>query len=231
LHRKRLYHFVSKGALNIDGVGPKIIDALFDAGLIQRHEDLFTLKQGDIEELPGFKEKSAQNVVNAIDSARTVPLYRFLIGLSIEHIGEETARLIAEEFPTLHEIRTADQEALAQIYGVGDIVAASLVRWMSEPRNQELLDALTPHLTLTASKTQTEGVLSGKTCVFTGTLATLSRSEAQEMARKAGAHISGSVSSKTDFVIAGESAGSKETKARELGVTILSEEEFLALFK
>ena len=160
-----------------------------------------------------------------------MPLYRFLIGLSIEHIGEETARLIAEEFPTLHEIRTADQEALAQIHGVGDIVAASLVRWMSEPRNQELLDALTPHLTLTASKTQTKGVLSGKTCVFTGTLATLSRSEAQEMARKAGAHISGSVSSKTDFVIAGESAGSKETKARELGVTILSEEEFLALFK
>lgn len=231
LHRKRLYHFVSKSALNIDGVGPRIIDALLDAGLIQSHEDLFTLKQGDIEELPGFKEKSASNVVTAIESARKVPLHRFLIGLSIDHIGEETARLIAQEFKSIESIRVADVDAISAIHGVGQTVAESLADWMRQKNNMRLLDALLAQVELVSPQGATDGVLSGKICVFTGTLPTLSRSEAQDRARKAGAHVANSVSAKTDYVIVGEDAGSKEAKARELGVTILSEAAFLDLIR
>lgn len=230
LYRKRLYHFVSKSALNVDGVGPRIIDALMDNGLVQNYGDLFTLKAGDIAILPGFKEKAAQNVVDALEAGRqNVPLHRLLIGLSINHIGEETARLIAERFQTIEAIQDASAEEIADIHGVGEIVAQSLFAWMHNTHNKELVSDILTHVTVVSPQRKTGGKLSGKTLVFTGTLPTLSRDEAKALARDAGAVVSESVSSKTDYVVAGENAGSKETKAKTLGVQIISEGQFKKL--
>lgn len=230
LKRRRLYHFVGKSALNIDGVGPRIIDLLLDEGLIDDADDLFTLEVGDFEGLPGFKRKAAENAFNAINKAREVPLHRLLIGLSIEHVGEETARLIAEYCGSMKNVREAGVEKLAAIHGIGEVVAKSLVSWMKNKDNQIRLDALLPHLKIVnpvAAKKST--ALSNKTLVFTGTLSRLSRDEAKELSRKAGAQVSSSVSQKTDFVVAGSDPGSKAEKARELGVKIISEAEFLKL--
>lgn len=230
LHRQRLYHFVSKHALNIDGVGPRIIDLLLDHNLIAHADDLFTLEVGDLADLPGFKEKAAQNVIDAIDVAREVPLHRLLVGLSIEHIGEETARRIAEHCGSLAAIRTATVDDIAPIHAVGDVAATSLVAWMRVPKNRRLLDALAQHLTIIPPAVRTtETALSGKTVVFTGTLATLTRDEAKERARRAGARVASSVSKQTDYVIAGDAAGSKAETAASLGAAILSEDEFLKL--
>lgn len=230
LYRKRLYHFVSKSALNIDGVGPRIIDMLMDNGLVQTHEDLFTLEVGDVEELPGFQEKSARNVVEAIENAaRSVPLDRLLIGLSIDHVGEETARMIAEHFGSLEHIRQASVEDIDAIHGLGEAVSQSLYTWMHNAHNQEVLDSILSHVTVVNPQKRSSNALAGKTMVFTGTLPNLTRERAKELARQHGAHVAGSVSSKTDYVVAGEDAGSKEDKARELGVEILSESTFLKL--
>jgi DNA ligase (NAD+) len=227
LYRKRLHYFVSKGALNVDGVGPKIIDALMDAGLVQTYEDLFTLKAGDIAVLEGFKEKAAQNVVNALLKAKQVPLPRLLIGLSINHVGEETARLIADHFGTLGKVRTATVAELAALYGVGEIVGESLYSWMRVSHNKEILDTLLKHLTIETPQKKNNGAFVGKTIVFTGTLPTLAREEAKEMAREAGAHVANSVSKETDFVVLGEDAGSKAKQAALLNVPTLSEADFL----
>jgi DNA ligase (NAD+) len=230
LYRKRLYHFVSKQALNVDGVGPRIIDALLDNGLMQTHEDLFTLKAGDIALLPGFKEKAAQNVIDAILQAKVVSLERLLVGLSIEHVGEEIARLLAHALGSLDAIRNASVEDMARIHGIGEVVAVSLHTWMHTTHNRTVLSGILKHLQIIPTvTTHTEGVLEGKTLVFTGTLPTLSRDQAKDLARKNGAHIASSVSSKTDYVVVGTDAGSKETEAKKLGITILSEADFVKL--
>jgi DNA ligase (NAD+) len=228
LHRQRLYYFVSKAALNIDGVGPRIIDLLLDAHLIDDWADLFTLTVGDLKDLPGFQERAAQNVVEAIAAARTVPLHRLLVGLSIEHVGEETARLLARYAGSLAALRSATAEELAAIHGVGETVATAVVDWFANERNQHRLDALLAHITVTETQAAT-GVLAGTTIVFTGTLASLTRDEAKERARLAGATVSSSVSAQTSFVVAGEAAGSKAEKAIALGVPVKSEAAFLAL--
>jgi DNA ligase (NAD+) len=230
LHRQRLYHFVGKAALNIDGVGPRIIDALIDHHLIDTYHDLFTLEVGDLKDLPGFKEKAAQNVVNAIAAARTVSLARFIYSLSIEHVGEETARVLAEHFGTLTAVRQASVAELEAIYGIGRTVAESVEAWFTNPQNMAMLEALEPYLTIESVKSYgTTTAFGGKTLVFTGTLTQLTRDEAKDLARRLGAKVSGSVSAKTDFVIVGEHAGSKAAEAARLGVRTLSEAEFLAM--
>ncbi|MCA9365960.1 NAD-dependent DNA ligase LigA [Candidatus Kaiserbacteria bacterium] len=230
LRRQKLYYFVSKTALNIDGVGPRIIDLLLDTGLITHHYDLFTLEVGDLKDLPGFKEKAAQNVIDAITAARTVPLQRLLIGLSIEHVGEETARLIAEHTGSLQKIQEARIEELSQIHGVGQVVAESLVLWMQDSTHKKELAQLLRHIEVTApKKVSQKGSLSRKTMVFTGTLNTLTRDEAKALARQAGAEVASSVSKKTDYVVAGADPGSKAERAEELGVAIINEEQFRKL--
>ncbi len=233
LHRRRLYYFASRGAMNIDGLGPRIIDLLLDNNLINSASDLFTLTPGDLIGLPGFKEKSAQNVITAVEQVRTVSLYRFLVALSIPHVGEETARIIAEEFKTIEKIRKASREDLANVYGVGEIVAESLASWLENTNHQHELDALLAHVQIAAVDTalRVATPLSGKTVLFTGTLAGMSREEAEERARSAGAHVASSVSKKTDYVIVGADPGSKVAKAESLGVRILNEKEYLALLK
>ncbi len=231
LHRRRLHYFVSKGALNIDGVGPRIIDLLLDNNLINSWADLFTLTSGDLMDLPGFKQKSAQNVISAIEGARKAPLYRLLVSLSIEHVGEETARIIAEALPSIEKIRNATEAELAGIYGVGDIVARSLVSWFKDAHHKKELTALLTHLTIEkpSRATGANKPLAGKTLVFTGSLPTLSRTDAEEMARRAGGSVASSVSKKTSYVVVGSDPGSKALKAEELGVPMLTETEFVRL--
>lgn len=229
LHRQRLYHFVSKGALNIDGVGPRIVDLLIDHGLVQTYEDFFTLAVGDLRDLPSFQEKAARNTIDAIAAATKVPLHRLLIGLSIDQVGEETARLIAEHFGSLDCIRTAAVEKVSAVHGVGDTVGTSLCAWFADAHNTKVLDQLLPHLTIENPTSVTTGALQGKTLVFSGTLPALGRDAAKDLARKHGAKISGSVSKKTDYVVLGNEAGSKGQKALDLGIQTLTEEAFLQL--
>jgi DNA ligase (NAD+) len=233
LHRRRLYYFVSKGALNIDGVGPKIIDLFLEHQLINSATDLFTLTEGDLLGLPGFKEKSAQNVIGAIAKAREVPLHRFLVALSVEHVGEETARVIAEAFGSIERIRTASEESLASVYGVGEVVAHSLYTWLHDSAHKKYVDELLKYIRIQSPERRSERELSlkGMSFVFTGSLPTLGRTEAEGMARTAGASVSSSVSKKTSYVVVGADPGSKAEKAEMLGVPILDEAGFLALLK
>lgn len=232
LHRRRLYYFVSKSALNIDGVGPKIIDALLDHNLITTAVDLFTLTKGDILSLPGFKDTSADNVLTAIDAVRTTSLHRFLIALSIEHVGEETARIIAGHFGSITRIQNASSEEIAAIYGVGDIVARSLYTWMHDPVHRDFLTQLCTHIHIEAPQKITDSTtLANKTFVFTGTLPTLTRDEAEDMVRNAGGSVTSSVSSKTSYVVVGSDPGSKVEKAEDLGVPCIDEVQFLQLVR
>lgn len=231
LHRQRLYHFVSKSALNIDGVGPRIVDLLLDHQLIQDTPDLFTLEVGDVIDLPGVKEKSAQNIVSAIQAAaKEVPLQRLLVGLSIEHVGEETAELLADRFGTIDALQNASREDIAHIHGIGDTVADAVHAWMQSKKNQRLLDALLAHIALQKQqRSRSTSALAGKTIVFTGSLPNLTRDEAKQSARRAGAQVTSSVSKNTDYVVAGADPGSKAAKAAQLGVSVLDEDAFMKL--
>lgn len=230
LHRQRLYYFVGKTAMNIDGVGPKIIDAFLDHGLISTHADLFTLTVGDIKDLPGFKDKSAENIVNAIAAVRTVPLHRFLVGLSIDNVGEETARLLADRFGSVTALQQASTDDIAAIYGIGDVVAEAIHTWFTDKRHLKLVEELLQYVTPeTKSGGAISASLAGKTFVITGTLERYSRDEAKEAIQKRGGKVSGSVSQKTDYVVVGADPGSKASEASRLGVPILDEPAFVAL--
>lgn len=227
LHRQRLYHFVGKHAMNMDGVGPRIVDALLDSGLINTASDLFSLTKDEFLTLEGFKEKAAENAVKAINTSKTVPLERLLVALSIDNVGEETARVIAEHFTSLTNVRNASKEDLAAVYGVGDTVAESIHSWFKQKMHTAELDRLVPHLTVLEPKAKRSAKLAGQTIVFTGTLTSLARDEAEALVRAHGGTASGSVSKKTSLVVVGENAGSKAEKARELGVPIEQETDFL----
>ncbi len=230
LHLKRLHYFVSKAGLNIDGVGPRIIDQLFEAGLIKESYDLFTLKMEAIEALPGFKQQAAQNVISAIEKATTQTLSRLLCALGIDTVGEETARLITQEFPTIEALQNASVKDLENIHGIGLVVAQSLHAWLHDARNKKNLQGLLKHIKLVQPITKKSGkMLTGKKIVLTGTLQRYSRDEAKELIRAHGGMVAGSVSKKTDYVVMGAEAGSKADEARALGVAILSEAEFLDL--
>jgi DNA ligase (NAD+) len=251
--KERLRHFVAKDAFDIEGLGDRNIELFYDKGLIRTPPDIFTLESRDAHSAEplatwkGWKEKSARNLFDAIDKARTVPLDRFIHALGIPQVGEATARLLARRYPTLSGWRAAMEAAvdpesdarhqLLSIEGVGRSVADDLVAFFAEPHNQAVLDRLTapgeggepPVRVLDFEPPAAASPIAGKTVVFTGTLETMSRSEAKARAEKLGANVSGSVSRKTDYVVVGADAGSKEKQARELGVAILSEGEWLAL--
>lgn len=229
--QERIRHFVSKHAFDIDGLGEKIVEQLIDEGLIKNAADIFTLKKGDIEALEGFAEKSAQNLVDAIASARRVTLARFIFALGIPHVGEETAIRFAEHFKNLHDFQNATFEELIEVEDVGPRVAESVKDFFALAENKELVRELKENgVEVQAFQPRSKAQkFSGQTFVFTGTLQKLSRDEAQEMARSLGADISGSVSKNTTYVVAGESAGSKLSKAESLGIPVLTEEEFLKM--
>ena len=231
--RRSFYYFVSKKGFDIDGCGPKVIDALLEAELISNFDDLFTLTEGDVLTLPRFAELSAKNLITAIDKARTITLGKFLTALSVPHVGEETAHDLAEKFCNIEKLRTASFEDFNNVYGVGEVVARSLAEWFSDLPHRILLDNLLSHVHIVnPKKIKSETLkLSGKTLVLTGTLLSLSRDEAKARARALGGEITESVSSKTNYVVAGENPGSKYKKAQELVIPILTEQEFLDMIQ
>lgn len=239
-HKRTLYHFVSKHAFDIEDCGPKVIDALLEHDLIASYADIFTLTKGDVLTLPRFAEKSADNLIASIEKAKKVTLPRLLIGLSIQHVGEETAYDIASVFDSIEKIRKATIVDYQAVYGIGDVVAASLVDWFHNDQNIKKLDDLLrvieivkeDRLSLSFAKDGSSTSvkrLSGKTFVLTGTLPTLSRDEAKALIRSAGGDVASSVSKATSYVVAGDEAGSKLDKARNLGVAIIDEDELKKL--
>lgn len=235
-HRRKLYHFVSKKCFDIDGLGPKQIDAFLENSLISTFDDIFTLKKGDLLLLPRFGEKSIQNLLDGIQKAKTVSLARFIFALSIDHVGEETAEDIAEHFRTYDSFSDAvtkpeAREMLASIYGIGTVVADSIATWFKNEENIELVERLREHVHVTdvvKSNVIRSGIM-GKTFVLTGTLQGMSRDEAKKKIKEYGGEVTSSVSKNTDYVLAGEEAGSKLDTAQKLGVTVLSEDDFLKL--
>lgn len=229
LLRRRFHYFVSKHALDIEGCGPKVIDALLDAGLISNFPDLFTITKGDVLSLPRFAEKSAENLISSIDSTRETTLPRLITGLSIDHVGEETAYALAEHFETMDKLMESPKEEIEAIEGVGPVVAESVFSWFKNKANIKMLSKLLGQIKIKKTGNKESGKLSGLTFVLTGTLPTLERAEAEAMIRSAGGNVSSSVSKNTSYVVAGESAGSKLDKARTLGVKVIGEEEFKRL--
>lgn len=231
--RRRFHNFVGKHALDIPGLGRERVDMLLEKGLVQHYDELFTLTEGDLLTLEGFAEVSAKKLVAAIQKARDVELSRLIVGLSIPQVGEETALVLARTFRTLDELVKAPIEALTQIEGIGPIVAREITEWCLLKRHRSLVENLKKVLTIRNSEfgAGSTGLLQGSTFVLTGGLSSLSRDEAKEKIRSLGGSVSSSVSKKTTYVVSGEDAGSKLDRARALGVTILSEEEFLRLLK
>ncbi len=243
---QRLKHFVSRNAFDIEGLGAKQIDAFYEEQRVMRPADIFTLAARNartdkpLQEKEGWGEQSAANLFAAIDARRTIPLDRFIFALGIRHVGETTARLLAKSYGTfdafakaMRAARDPESDAYAEldtIDGIGVTVAAALIEFFAEAHNIEALDALLEQVTPEPYEAQeTESPVTGKTVVFTGTLERLSRSEAKVMAERLGAKVAGSVSSKTDYLVAGEAAGSKLKKAQALGVTVLTEDDWFAL--
>ena len=243
--RGGLRHWVSKGALDVDGLGSKLIEQLVDRGLVGSLADLYRLDAALLASLDRMGDKSATNLVEALEASKQQPWHRQLYGLGIRHIGEVNAKALAAAFFSIDSLAAAALEApeqIAELHGIGPEISASLGQWLRTPANQQLLqDLRSVGLSLEASASEQEaasqagadadGVLRGKTLVLTGTLPNLSRSEAKALIEAAGGKVSGSVSKKTDYLVAGEAAGSKLTKAESLGVTVLSEADLTALLQ
>jgi DNA ligase (NAD+) len=225
---RRLAYFTSKKAFDIDGVGVKVIEKLVAVHGITTPDQLFHLSKDDFLALPGFAELSAQNAVDAIARARAVTLDRVLVGLSIDHVGEEVARMIAASVGTMERLLSATREELEAIQGVGSIVADSLIQFLHTPHTRERVDALVSQLTI-ATVTRKEGVFSGLSFVVTGTLEQFGREAVKEVIRAQGGSVSDSVSKKTSYLLAGSDAGSKLEKAKSLGVKVISEAEFVTM--
>ncbi len=232
--KQSLEHAVSRKALDVDGLGTKLIEQLVDSGRVKNLADLFELTQLELATYPRMGTKSAGNVVLALQAAKTPSLARFIYALGIRHVGEATAKALAEHLTSLERLVRANEDELLQIDDVGPVVAAEIVNFFAEAHNREVLTQLNtvgvaPQEPEDFRQAQEHTALSGKAVVLTGTLPSLSRTDAQALIEKAGGRVTGSVSKKTDFVVAGSEAGSKLTKAQSLGVTILDEAQFLAL--
>lgn len=227
---RHMIHFVSRDAMDIDGLGEKVLHALADHELIHSPFDLYRLKKEDILSLPGKRDKSADNLISAIEKSKGNDLYRLIFSLGIRHIGQKAAKLLSDKFRTLDAVSNVSAEEIAAIEGFGDIMAQSTADYFALEKTKEIIKEIhelginTENLSQPVSTENT--LFSGKTFVITGTLAGYKRSEAAAIIEKLGGKVSGSVSKKTSFVLAGEEAGSKLTKAQQLGITVISEEEF-----
>lgn len=235
--KEGLNHFVSRNAMNIDGLGPKVLEQLYDKGFIKQVSDLYYLTESDLLQLDKIKEKSANNILTAINATKTNSLEKLLFGLGIQHVGAKAAKLIAEEFKTMTNIMSASKESINQIDSIGPVIADSIHKYFLVPGATELINSLISagvnmdYLGLNLADTlQVDSIFNGKTVVLTGKLFTYNRREAKEKMESLGAKVTGSVSKKTDIVVAGEEAGSKLEKALELGITVWSEEEMIKAF-
>jgi DNA ligase (NAD+) len=221
-----ILHFASRHVMNIDGLGEALVNQLTERGLVKNVADLYKLTKGDLLGLERMGEKSAENVLSEIEASKKLPLERVIYGLGIRMVGERTAQFLAEHFGSLDAIMKASAEELEEVNEVGPRIAESIVEFFGDDHNRKLVgDLRKAGLMFTGQKKEKGTKLAGKTFVLTGTLARHTRDEAKEMIENAGGRVSGSVSKKTDYVVAGSDAGSKLDKARELGVSVIGEEE------
>ena len=228
--KEGLIHFVSKKGFNIDGLGEKIIEQLMSQGLVKKPADIFMLTKEELSELERFAEKSVDNTIEAIDNARKVPLARLLFALGIRHVGEETAIALAGYFESIDAMKKASLEDLVAIPDVGEVVAESIFNYIHDENQMADLAELLSQITIQKTK-KAKNTLAGLIIVPTGSLEHFTRDEIKQAIRDNGGSVSGSVSKNTDFVVAGEDAGSKLDKAKQLGVTVLTEAEFLDKIK
>lgn len=227
---RHMIHFVSRDAMDIDGLGEKVLHALAEENLIASPFDLYRLTREDILKLPKTKEKSADNLINAIEKSKGNDLYRLIFGLGIRHIGNKAAKLLSDRFRTLDAVAQAKAEDILSIEGFGDIMAQSVADYFSLDKTKEIVKEIHElglnTVNLSAPAKTDNNIFAGKTFVITGTLSGYKRSEAAAIIEKFGGKVSGSVSKKTDYVLAGEEAGSKLTKAQQLGINIINEDDF-----
>ncbi len=229
---RKLAHFAGKSALDVEGLGVKTVQLLMEHELVANPDDFFDLTRDELLKLPGFKEKSATNLIESLENKKRITLDRLLVGLSIPHVGEETARLLAIHFGTLANLGNAKREDFSDIHGIGDIVADAVFDWFRNTENRMLIGRLNQHLSVSVvTKERGSGALEGVSVVITGSFLGFSREEAEALVRKAGGRPGSSVSRKTGFVLAGEKPGSKLKAAEELGIPVIDEVEFVRRLK
>jgi DNA ligase (NAD+) len=231
--KESILHYASKGAADIEGLGERWVEALMAAGLVREIPDLYRLKERVIElvRLERMGPKLAENLLRAIERSKQIPLARFLYGLGIRHVGEHVAELLAQRFRSLDALMNASEEELLEVEEVGPTVAHSILSFFRDARNREMIQKLRAAGVQIIEEISPAGALAGKTFVFTGTLKNFTRGQAEALVKSLGGRVSSTVSRKTDYVVAGEEPGSKLEKARALGVTVLSEEEFRKLIE
>ncbi len=229
---RQITHFASKNAMDIDGLGEKVAEQLVSAGLVRNIADIYDLKLSDLLSLERFAEKSAQNLLDAIEASKKTTLPRFIYALGIRHVGEVTAQLLASHFRSIEKLAKASEEQLEQIEGIGPEVASSIVAWFKDQKNRELLSRLLGSgIQFTDLKAEKERPLEGKTFLFTGALSSMTRAEAGDKVKALGGRVATAVGRRVDYVVAGENPGSKYRKAQELGLNIIGEKEFLKLIE
>lgn len=231
--KQAIIHFASRRAMDVDGLGDKLIEQLVDLGWVKTPADLYALQASQLASMDRMAEKSAQNILYAIEQSRHTTLARFIYALGIRNVGEATARDLANHFGSIEALMMATEEALLQVPDVGPIVASSIRSFLDEPHNLDVILALRQAGVTwpTIEVVRQEGVFTGKTVVLTGTMPSMTRDEAKQLIEQQGGKVAGSVSKKTDYVVAGEAAGSKLTKAEELGLVIIDEDQFRSLLK
>ncbi len=225
--KERIKHFASKGAFDIDGLGDKLVEQLVDTGLLFSYADIFCLDEDKLKDLERMGPKSAGNIINAVSNSKSISLGRFIYALGIRHVGEHVAGILARAFKDLNKLKKAAVQDLEAIDGVGPVVAESIVKYFAQDENLKAIDrTLDSGVEIFWESDKKEGVLKGKVFVLTGTLETLTREDAKKLIEEAGGKVSGSVSGKTDYLLAGTSPGSKLKRAKELGVQIIDEATF-----
>jgi len=230
--KERLKYFAGRGQMDIENLGTALIDQLVESGLVENFADLYKLQKSELIGLERMAEKSADNVIEAIDKSKTQPLWRFIAALGIRHIGSQSAQILAEHFGSLEALMSTEQQGLADIDQIGPIMAESVCEYFTDEKNLEIVKQMsTAGVSPEQPKIRRSDKLAGKTIVVTGTLENLSRQQAQQAIRQAGAKSSGSISKKTDFVLAGKNAGSKLEKATKLGVEVITEEQFMEMIR
>ncbi len=228
--RRSLIHFCSRDAMDIEFLGEAVTDALVDAGFVKSVEDIYRLTAEQVKTLEHFGEKSAENLLNAIEKSKENDLYKLIYGLGIRHIGQKSAKLLSDRFRTMEALAESTAEEIADIEGFGGIMAESVAQYFSLPQTKAMLANLKAlGLNMCSLRETEDDRFAGKTFVLTGTLPTYTRTQAGELIEKYGGKVSSSVSKKTDYVLAGEEAGSKLKKAQDLGITVINEAEFIAM--
>jgi len=223
--RESILHFAARSVMNIEGMGESLVNQLADRGLVKDIADIYELNKDKLLTLERIGDKSAENLLAEIEQSRKLPLERVIFGLGIRFVGERTAEFLSEHFGSMDALMQASVEELQEVNEVGPRIAESIHEFFAEPPNRKLVDRLSKYLTFTGKKRQRGTALAGKTFVLTGTLANYSRDDAKRMIEDAGGKVTGSVSKKTDYVVAGADPGSKLDKARELGVAVIDEKE------